>query len=159
MRSGIQGPFIRWISKTEDEIIVEERDQHDPLPAHLNIASSSHSSGTSAQNLGGPSNYYVPAGDANSAMPSLRPPTLSHPQPHATLSVPVGSALPTPQRAERIEKVSNNYIIHDNRLEKKPTWSDTMTSVFGDHENWAQAKVYPAKSKIRPMGTCTLYCL
>ncbi|KIM39113.1 hypothetical protein M413DRAFT_29672 [Hebeloma cylindrosporum] len=62
-------------------------------------------------------------------------------QPQAANVTP--SAPPEPQY--RLETVAKNYVVHELAQQKgtpKPTWTDTMQSMFGDHVKWDQIKAH-----------------
>ncbi|KAJ7674158.1 YL1 nuclear protein-domain-containing protein [Mycena rosella] len=104
---------------------------------------------------------------SNSSYPSYRP----------TGSPYVPYTPPAP--VTRTEKVARNYVVHEetqgteippsatpaarsstNRSVStpKPTWSATMSALFGTHVNWEEVKVYAGKGRpmARPVQTCPL---
>jgi vacuolar protein sorting-associated protein 72 len=50
----------------------------------------------------------------------------------------------------RLEAVTKNYVVHELAQQKntpKPSWMDTMESMFGDHVKWDEVKVFVGKNR------------
>jgi hypothetical protein len=50
----------------------------------------------------------------------------------------------------RLETVTKNYVVHELAQHKntpKPSWRDTMESMFGDHVKWDEVKVFVGKNR------------
>lgn len=68
---------------------------------------------------------------------------------------------PTSEPETRLEAVTKNYVVHELAQYKntpKPSWTDTMESMFGDHVKWDEVKVFVGKSRplSRPRQTCPI---
>lgn len=151
VRASVQGPLLRWTSKTEE---ITVRVDPPPLPVmHAQYPPP----------YGGAPGYsyvppqYMPPHHASPSVPQLPfqqwppppPPAMyqteSPPQPY----VPP----PPPQPVFRKEKAAKQYVVHElEQVEKatRPTWSSTMTAMFGDHADWENMRVYTTKG--RPFG-------
>ena len=72
----------------------------------------------------------------------------------ATAPTPPGSSSPvhqlTSEPATRLETVTKNYVVHELAQHKnapKPSWTDTMESMFGSHVRWDEVKVFVGKNR------------
>ncbi|KAF8816718.1 hypothetical protein BYT27DRAFT_7076800 [Phlegmacium glaucopus] len=68
---------------------------------------------------------------------------------------------PTSEPETRLESVTKNYVVHELAQQKntpKPSWTDTMGSMFGDHVKWDEVKVFVGKNRplSRPRQTCPI---
>ena len=57
---------------------------------------------------------------------------------------------PTSEPETRLEAVTKNYVVHELAQYKnapKPSWMDTMESMFGNHVKWDEVKVFVGKSR------------
>ncbi|KAH9487240.1 hypothetical protein JR316_0001309 [Psilocybe cubensis] len=68
---------------------------------------------------------------------------------------------PPPEPEYRLEKVTKNYVVHELAQQKgtpKPTWTQSMQSMFGDHVKWDQIKVFVGKGRplSRPRQLCPI---
>jgi hypothetical protein len=85
--------------------------------------------------------------------------TSTIPTPPATstaASVPSGNSAPGNAQQQlsepetRLETVTKNYVVHELAQHKntpKPSWRDTMESMFGDHVKWDEVKVFVGKNR------------
>ncbi|KAK1225302.1 hypothetical protein PQX77_011821 [Marasmius sp. AFHP31] len=124
-----------------------------------------------------PSSYYRNDGASQSVVTSTAPPTSTPAGLPILQLVPISIVAPSappaptpstidkqalPADAEptfRIEKVNKNYVVHElGQHEKvtKPSWSDTMEAVFGDHAKWEEVKVYSGRT--RPLSRLRQTC-
>jgi vacuolar protein sorting-associated protein 72 len=91
-------------------------------------------------------------GQQQSYYPNISQPAAQQQAP-ATSSVQqavntITSAPPEPQY--RLETVAKNYVVHELAQQKgtpKPTWTQSMQSMFGDHVKWDEIKVYVGKNR------------
>ena len=108
--------------------------------------SSYYPSTTSATSVQSPTFIMqTPNGQQAEAVPSTQPvPTQQ--------LVPLGVA-PTPVPPEpeyRTETVTKNYVIHELAQERgapKPSWTENMQAMFGDHVKWDEVKVLVGKGR------------
>lgn len=80
-------------------------------------------------------------GQQQSYYPNVSQPALQQP-------TPTTSAPPEPQY--RLETVAKNYVVHELAQQKgtpKPTWTQSMQSMFGDHVKWDEIKVFVGKNR------------
>lgn len=68
---------------------------------------------------------------------------------------------PASEPETRLETVTKNYVVHELAQHKntpKPSWTDTMESMFGDHVKWDEVKVFVGKNRplSRPRQTCPI---
>ena len=57
---------------------------------------------------------------------------------------------PSSEPETRLEAVTKNYVVHELAQYKntpKPSWTDTMESMFGNHVKWDEVKVFVGKSR------------
>jgi vacuolar protein sorting-associated protein 72 len=62
---------------------------------------------------------------------------------NATTSAPL-------EPAYCLETLAKNYVVHELAQQKgtaKPTWAETMQSMFGDHVKWDEIKVFVGKGR------------
>ena len=151
VRKSISGPVLRFISKVQN---VE-------LPVD---ASSAQPSGTSsAQETNVPRNFSVDTPhtlDSTSHQPifmnCVLPTNPSVQSFDNTIGQsPISSIEPPLQEPPQIrtEKVAKNYLIHELGQTtgiSRPSWENTMRTVFGDHAQWETLQVYTSKN--RPYG-------
>lgn len=163
VRASVHGPLLRWTSKTEE--ITVRVDPAPPPAMHTQYPPP----------YGGAPGYsyvppqYMPPQQTSSSMPQSPfqqwppppPPAMyqteSAPQPYVPQPyVPS----PPPQPIFRKEKAAKQYVVHElEQVEKapRPTWSSTMTAMFGGHADWENMRVYTTKG--RPFGTLTTHVL
>ncbi|KAJ3510445.1 hypothetical protein NLJ89_g4671 [Agrocybe chaxingu] len=127
-----------------------------------------------------------PSGTQQQSYYQASMPTAPTSTPQATLS-PIASANPAPVSANasiamtipatpqpaaspptlppepkyRIEMVTKNYLVHElaqQRGAPKPTWTESMQAIFGDHVKWDEVKVFTGKNRplSRPRQTCPI---
>jgi len=65
------------------------------------------------------------------------------------------------EREYRLETIAKNYVVHElaqQRGTAKPTWAETMQSMFGDHVKWDEIKVFVGKGRplSRPRQICPI---
>ncbi|KZT09020.1 uncharacterized protein LAESUDRAFT_647858 [Laetiporus sulphureus 93-53] len=162
VRMTVQGPLLRWISKSEEVKVVVEP----PPPAHSTSTALRplaprpsygyaqtypHYSNVSSDSTAGPSSYVHPSGSSSSSA-SAAPPSF-HPS--------ASSSAATSEKQERIETVMKNYVVHEaNQSEKssRPSWLSTMKAMFGENVNWDELRVYVSKGRpyTRPTQTCSI---
>ena len=73
----------------------------------------------------------------------------------ATAPAPPGNSvsgtIQQPSEPEtRLEAVTKNYVVHElaqHRNMPKPSWVETMASMFGDHVKWDEVKVFVGKNR------------
>lgn len=166
VRASVQGPLLRWISKA-DEVTVQV-DPGPPPPAMNTHPTTYPHYGASQIATGAPGysftqSTYVPAQFSASPVPQapfqqwpLPPlPPVYQSQPLPPLQPP--PLLPPPQPVYRKDKVGKQYVVHElEQVEKapRPSWSTTMTAMFGDQTDWENAKVYTTKG--RPLGASSV---
>lgn len=163
VRASVQGPLLRWTSKTE-EITV----RIDPAPPPVVHAQYPPPYGGAPGYSYVPPQYIPPQQTSPSIpqspfqqWPPPPPPAMyqteSAPQPYVPQPyVPS----PPPQPIFRKEKAAKQYVVHElEQVEKapRPTWSSTMTAMFGGHADWENMRVYTTKG--RPFGTLTTHVL
>jgi hypothetical protein len=141
IRPTIDGPLVRWVSKTELAKIPTE-----PPPS---------SGGALGSHL--PINVTQTPYPFANASPHRRPPQADHsPVLPGTTTIEASSVIsipPAPPPVARTEKLSKNYVIHElGQFDAvpQPGWEDTMEAMFGDHVQWEELRVYVGKS--RPLG-------
>ncbi|KAK0196869.1 YL1 nuclear protein-domain-containing protein [Armillaria mellea] len=140
VRDSVEGPLLRWISRGEDIKIQVEVTPPAATPAY----------GYGAYNAPGTSTppaypYYATTHYQNPHMHYLPPP----------------APPPAPVFEERTERVNKNYLVHElAQYDKapKPSWTELMEVIFGDHVKWDQMKVYSGKGRptSRPKQMCPL---
>lgn len=57
---------------------------------------------------------------------------------------------PVSEPETRLETITKNYLVHELAQHKntpKPSWTDTMESMFGDHVKWDEVKVFVGKNR------------
>ncbi|KAK0228776.1 YL1 nuclear protein-domain-containing protein [Armillaria fumosa] len=144
VRDSVEGPLLRWISRGEDMKIQVEVTPPAATPTY------SYGHGYGAYNAPGTStppaySYYATTHYQNPYMHYLPPP----------------APPPAPVFEERTERVNKNYLVHElAQYEKapKPSWTESMEVIFGDHVKWEQVKVYSGKARptSRPKQMCPL---
>ncbi|KAH9850570.1 YL1 nuclear protein-domain-containing protein [Lenzites betulinus] len=171
VRASVQGPLLRWISKA-DEVTV----QVDPGPpptmnthptTYPHYGASQIATGAPGYSFSQVPSTYVPAQFSASPVPQapfqqwpLPPlPPVYQSQPLPPLQPP--PLPPPPQPVYRKDKVGKQYVIHElEQVEKapRPSWSTTMTAMFGDQTDWENAKVYTTKGRplARPVQICPI---
>jgi len=91
-------------------------------------------------------------GQQQSYYPNISQPTVQ-PQTPATSSIqPAANATTSapPEPQYRSETVAKNYVVHELAQQKgtpKPTWTQSMQSMFGDHVKWDGIKVFVGKNR------------
>lgn len=174
IRETVEGPLLRWISKTVNEKFAVEGPQSSPLKisqaSYIPQYTYNHYSASSTPQSASAS---TPASQANmTSLPACPPaqglqqaglhysepsfPAVSRPP--SQLPAP-SSMLPSAQLhmpAEPVElecTVSRNYVVHEIEQEEgatRPPWKSTMSAMFGSNVDWEEMKVYTAKG--RPSG-------
>ena len=140
VRPTIDGPLIRWISKTE---IAKISVNPPPLAGcafgsqlPLTQHQTPYSFGTASPSQAG----YISA----VPKPATELPTL----------IPVQTPVPpAPSSIELTEKCCKNYVVHElGQFDAvpQPAWEDTMEAMFGDHVQWEELRVFVGKN--RPLG-------
>lgn len=101
-------------------------------------------------------------GQQQSYYPNILQPTVQKQTPATPSIQPAAntttSAPPEPQY--RLETVAKNYVVHELAQQKgvpKPTWTQSMQSMFGDHVKWDEIKVFVGKS--RPLCKYNIFFL
>ncbi|KAF7330398.1 hypothetical protein MVEN_02478300 [Mycena venus] len=186
VRPTVDGPLVRWLSRVEEVKVVVPPPQ--PPAYNYNYGYAAGTTGgyvfpayQPASAVAGPSSN--PMNRNISSQTNLSPSSSTLPQPAYNPSnvpyrlspgvpfIPYTPATPT----TRIEKVARNYVVHEetqnpeilnagrtNRSQNpsnlKPTWTATMTALFGSHVDWEDVKVYTGKGRpmSRPVQTCPL---
>ncbi|KAI8983278.1 YL1 nuclear protein-domain-containing protein [Trametes punicea] len=168
VRTSVQGPLLRWISKPED-ITVEIDPGPPPVPQNRLVSSPSVSLAPSNDVPSLPSNHpgssYTPASSTNTPISYPSTPSQAQASPF-----PQWPPLPRPPAIYqplapprppiiRKERVAKQYVVHElGQAEKtpRPSWSSTMTAMFGDHADWEHMRVYTTKG--RPLARPTQIC-
>ena len=138
IRPTIDGPLVRWVSKTELAKIPVES------PPPSGGASGSHLPIDTTQTPSSFVNARKPLQAEHSSV--LQGPTTI--EGSSVISVP-----PAPPPVARTEKLCKNFVIHElGQFDAvpQPGWEDTMEAMFGDHVQWEELRVYVGKS--RPLG-------
>jgi vacuolar protein sorting-associated protein 72 len=102
--------------------------------------------------------YQTPA--STSAIPTPQPTPATAPALSGN-NVPVTVQQPTSEPETRLEAVTKNYVVHELAQYKnapKPSWTDTMESMLGNHVKWDEVKVFVGKNRplSRPRQTCPI---
>ncbi|CAA7267690.1 unnamed protein product [Cyclocybe aegerita] len=66
-----------------------------------------------------------------------------------------------PEPKYKVETVTKNYLVHElaqQRVAPKPTWTESMQAMFGNHVKWDEVKVFTGKNRplSRPRQTCPI---
>jgi len=170
VRTAVSGPLLRWISKVEEEEKITAVPAPAPTPASTysyyglyNQPTGNAASETRTQTSSGPFRYqyYQPPGTYGvntnpTPSTSTQPPP---PQSHYPSYVQAPQPPPPPPVKEK-EKVEKNYVVHESAQVPgiRPQWGETMQTMFGDHVNWEEVKVYTGKNRplSRPKRTCPI---
>lgn len=163
VRPTVEGPLLRWVSKTEEESVLITAD----VPFHPS---------TSIPNMRANSQYYrwdqAPGPSQFTSNPQ-QPYGLDHPELLTSQSAysnwsgrsvhdgsaPVPALLHVPSAPVPKEKVERNYVVIETRQSESaplPTWKQTMEAMFGDHVKWDEVKVYSGKN--RPLCMYSFSC-
>ncbi|KAK0210991.1 YL1 nuclear protein-domain-containing protein [Desarmillaria ectypa] len=150
VRDAVEGPLLRWVSRGEDTKIQVEVTPPAP-PAATPAYGYGHGYGA----------YNAPGTSTPPAYPYYSPATTTHYQNPYMHYLPPPAPLPAPVFEERTESVTKNYLVHElAQYEKapKPSWTESMEVIFGDHVRWDQVKVYSGKGRptSRPKQMCPL---
>ncbi|KAI0358850.1 hypothetical protein OH77DRAFT_1396206 [Trametes cingulata] len=181
VRTSVQGPLLRWISKPE-EITVQVDPGPPPPPATPPVPSyptgyPAHGYPASSNASGAPGYSYTPTYPSyipppSASTPAQPPPFQQWPPPPPT---PPSAVYRPPQPLTvhqvppplprspvfRKEKVAKQYVVHElGQAEKtpRPSWNSTMTAMFGDHADWEHMRVYTTKGRplARPVQICPI---
>lgn len=176
VRTAVEGPLLRYVSKVEEAIVEVERPPaqvpapppttihygypfasssqlptgYPQPPSQIPTSSDIHQSNTpSAGPLEMTFIHYSQASGSGTPLPSwpVIPPPAHQPQ-------------PPPERIEVVETVARNYVVHETSQEEgatRPLWKDTMAAMFGDHVKWEELRVYSNKG--RPLSRVLVYVL
>ncbi|CCM06488.1 uncharacterized protein FIBRA_08757 [Fibroporia radiculosa] len=160
VRTSIQGPLVRWISKAEEVTITLE--SHPTALSHggpppfsqpvNNLAYPATSLITPAQPVY-PPYYYQPPNKSYTSQSSA-----------TTHVYPSSSEITHPLHPKPLvykEIVNKNYVIHElgqSEAATRPSWPSTMKAMFGDHVKWEDLRVYITKGRplTRPVQTCPI---
>ncbi|KAL6300983.1 YL1 nuclear protein-domain-containing protein [Sparassis latifolia] len=168
VRTAVQGPLLRVISKVEEVKVKVEPVPYSAAPYHYTYSPTPYSStaqSPSAQSLPSPSYFHPsatvyhppqPASTQSSSIPAAGVLPL---RPFQHGYVPPNPTVQGVEPVERTEKVSRNYVVHElvqTEDEPRPSWLSTMKAMFGDHVNWDELRVYTAKG--RPFARPTQIC-
>ena len=154
VRTSIYGPVLRWISKGEETKVVVGAPQfarpngslYPPVPAfsNSNVPNSIRSSSSA------PTAYPFPGSGTANVQLHMAPVLTTATSSQLSGQVSYASASQQLQSIELKEKVTKNYVLHELAQYDgvpKPPWADTMESMFGDHVNWEELRVYVGKGR------------
>ncbi|KIP04010.1 hypothetical protein PHLGIDRAFT_25831 [Phlebiopsis gigantea 11061_1 CR5-6] len=156
VRTAVEGPLLRWISKSEEVAIKVAPVPMPPPPSQApSHYAYSYSTTTSLPTGYPPPPSYSPYNGTSHYRTSPAVAPSAPTQPHAP------SPLPPAEPLERKETVTKNYVIHEIDQEEgtlKPLWKETMAAMFGDHVKWEELKVYTGRGRplSRPQDTCLI---
>ncbi|KAI0369880.1 hypothetical protein BV20DRAFT_945243 [Pilatotrama ljubarskyi] len=179
VRTSVQGPLLRWISKPEEITVQVDPGPPPPLatPSLPQYPARNPTHGYPAPPgvSGAPGYSYTPAYPTYIPPPSTPAPTQPQPfQQWPPTSPPQAVYRPPqpltvhhlPQPPPRLpvfrkEKVAKQYVVHElGQGEKtpRPSWNSTMTAMFGDHADWEHMRVYTTKGRplARPVQICPI---
>ncbi|KAG7448035.1 uncharacterized protein BT62DRAFT_946914 [Guyanagaster necrorhizus] len=150
VRAAAEGPLLRWVSRSE-EVKVQVEVTPPPPPATTPAYSYGHGYGA----------YNAPSTSTPLTYPYYPSAMTTHYQNPYMHYLPPPAPPPAPVFEERTEKVSKNYLVYElAQYEKapKPSWTESMEVIFGDHVRWDQVKVYSGKGRpiSRPKQICPL---
>ncbi|TFK71726.1 hypothetical protein BDN72DRAFT_869835 [Pluteus cervinus] len=161
IRTTIDGPVIRWVSKTEKEKVVIQPPAPPPPPVTPQAAPRPMYTYTypGYSSVSGSTPYGQTAYGYHAAY--TRPFIYTNPQQSTTsTSTPVSStAAQSTQPA--IVTAEKNYVIHElgqHDSARKPDWTQTMYAMFGDHAQWEEVRVLVGKTRplARPKQQCPI---
>ncbi|KAI0324453.1 hypothetical protein GY45DRAFT_1262825 [Cubamyces sp. BRFM 1775] len=168
VRTSVNGPLLRWISKAEEITVQIDPDPIPPpkqppippppvYPTHY-PAAPPIPTGAPGYSYAPPTTAYLPSPQSSpfQQWPPPQPPVMYQPLPPLP---PPPPPPPPPEPIIRKEKVAKQYAVHElEQVEKatRPTWSNTMTAMFGDHADWEHMRVYTTKG--RPLARPTQIC-
>ncbi|KAH9891204.1 YL1 nuclear protein-domain-containing protein [Cubamyces lactineus] len=169
VRTSVNGPLLRWVSKAEETAVqIDPGQVLPPEPSSIPRppvypATYPATPSTPAIPTGAPGYSYTPATTAYLPPPQASP-FQQWPPPPPVVYQPLPPPLPLPpppppEPIIRREKVAKQYVVHElEQTEKaaRPTWSNTMTAMFGDHADWEHMRVYTTKG--RPLSRPTQIC-
>jgi hypothetical protein len=163
-RIALDGPFVRWVSRTEQ------------APLQIDQSREASLASEDVSKFG-----WAYTGWAATATPTVMshpfavwPPT-DHPRSLQDLHViPASATLPdlidhdlplasvesTPKPNSCTENVMRNYVVHElgqTDGANKPSWKETMCALFGDHICWEDLDVYIGKGQ--PHSECLFILL
>lgn len=152
VRKALNGPILKWVSRIEDEKVPVEPLRPPQASTSTAIPGPSHLASTngSAPSTDAPGGFTTFQGYSTIPIISMPPlPPIPNVSPAQYLPAPVQ---PPPQ-AQTV-RVNKNYLVHELDQQQgtpKPSWNDTMETIFGDHVDWPDVKVYSTKN--RPLCT------
>ncbi|CDO71734.1 hypothetical protein BN946_scf184920.g18, partial [Trametes cinnabarina] len=178
VRTSVQGPLLRWISKPEEITVVVEPAPPPPPPAPPTNPWAQSSIGYPAPSssapppTGAPGYSYTPTTSTYIPPPQSPPYTQTSPfqqwppplPPPAVYHAPSPQPPPPPPPREpiiRTEKVAKQYVVHELEQSDKaprPSWNSTMTAMFGDHADWEHMRVYTTKGRPLSGGPMLIIC-
>ncbi|TFK47919.1 hypothetical protein OE88DRAFT_1738049 [Heliocybe sulcata] len=185
VRTSIQGPLLRWISKKEEVKFEVQQPAPAPQPQFAppmtgywyaqptqpGGAPTTSPYGQSVLGEGGswavwppPPGSLPPSQAGPSAQQqqqpllsqySSAPPAPTYRQPYYLPPQPPGP----PSLVEKIETVCKNYVVQEMGQDEeatKPSWKETMEALFGDHVDWEEVKVFVGRG--RPLSRPVAKC-
>jgi hypothetical protein len=151
VRTAVEGPLLRWISRAEETTFVVQP----PVPSPQPPVQTYYQPVPPIHPLGQPPTYYQPSpvpSTSQTPFGDYQYPPQVHPVPPPG---PSSYVIPPPAPLVKTETVAKNYIVHESSQQEganKPLWKDTMVAMFGDHVRWETMKVYTGKN--RPLCEC-----
>ncbi|KAG2134573.1 YL1 nuclear protein-domain-containing protein [Suillus bovinus] len=173
VRTALEGPVLRWISRKEQVKVEVTPPVPAPYPSQYGFIYNPHQ-GTSyfgTQNYQSPFRAYVPAppSQAQEGSPTASQDLAAISQPQSSTpsaNTPSQSSyyyypVQPPLAQERMVDVCRNYIVHELSQDPsaaKPPWKDTMSAMFGDEVKWDEVRVFTGKQRplSRPVRVCPI---
>ncbi|KAI0935606.1 hypothetical protein AcV5_003985 [Taiwanofungus camphoratus] len=162
VRTTVQGPLLRWVSKAEE---IKVKVEAAPLPqcpyGHTYYSTSTSGSMSSLPAHSSISYLHPSASSYSPDQTTIASVSSQHHAAFVNYASPSIPPLPTPEIVERTEKVTKNYVVHELTQSDKasrPPWNSTMKAMFGDHVVWEDLRVYTTKGRpfVRPTQTCPI---